>query len=197
MRRIRLFEHISLDGIIQTSGEDGDESPYGDWTEPYRTPAGREAIIAAQGESFDLLLGRRTYDLWSGFWPKAPRSPLADGLNAATKYIATHRPESLEWGPVKSLGPDIVEGIRRIKSEDGPDLILWGSSTLTSTLLEHGLADEILLIVYPVLLGMGKRFFAAGTPPRSFDLVSTNAMPSGIIISTYKVAGPLRGRDSR
>ena len=191
MRTIRIFEHISLDGVIQTSGEDGD-FPYDDWTAPYRTPAGREAIIAAQGESFDLLLGRRTYDIWSDFWPKAPSGLMADGLNAATKYIATHRPESLKWGPFESLGPDIVEGIRRIKSGDGPALILWGSSTLTSTLLEHGLADELNLIVYPVLLGTGKRFFADGTPPRSFELVSTNATRSGVIVSTYKVAGPLK-----
>ena len=111
---------------------------------------------------------------------------MADGLNAATKYVATHRPESLEWGPFEGLGPDIVEGIRRIKSQDGPDLILSGSSTLTSTLLEHGLADEVLLVVYPVLLGTGKRFFAEGTPPRSFELVSTRAMPSGIILSTLQ-----------
>jgi dihydrofolate reductase len=128
-------------------------------------------MLAARGERFDLLLGRRTYDSWSGYWPKAPSSPTADRLNAAIKYIATHRPESLEWG----LGPDIVEGIRRIKSQDGPDLILSGSSTLTSMLLEHGLADEVLLVVYPVLLGTGKRFFAGGTPPRSFELVSTKA----------------------
>ena len=80
----------------------------------------------------------------------------------------------------------------RIKSQDGPDLILWGSSTLTSTLLEHGLADEVLLVIYPVMLGTGKRFFAEGTPPRSFELVSTNAMPSGIIFCTYKVAGTLK-----
>lgn len=115
---------------------------------------------------------------------------MADGLNKATKYIATHRPESLTWGPVESLGSDVVEGIRRIKSDDGPDLILWGSSTLTSTLLEHGLADEIVLIVYPVLLGSGKRFFSARTPPRSFELVSTIATPSGVIVSTYTVTGP-------
>jgi dihydrofolate reductase len=191
MRKLKIIEHISLDGVIQVSGEDGD-FPYGDWTASYRTPAGRDAIIAAHGGSFDLLLGRRTYDIWSGFWPKAPSSPIADGLNAATKYIATHRPESLEWGPFEGLGPDIVEGIRRIKSQDGPDLILSGSSTLTSTLLEHGLADEVLLVVYPVLLGMGKRFFAEGTPPRSFDLVNTKAFPSGIIFNTYKVAGPLK-----
>jgi dihydrofolate reductase len=117
---------------------------------------------------------------------------MADGFNAATKHIVTYRPESLEWGPFEGLGPDIVEGIRRIKSQAGPDLVLWGSSTLTSTLLEHGLADEIMLVVYPVLLGTGKRFFAEGTPPRSFELVSTYAMPSGIILSHYKVAGPLK-----
>jgi dihydrofolate reductase len=191
MRTIRIFEHISLDGVIQHSADD-DDFPYSDWTVPYRTLAGREALIAAQGERFDLLLGRRTYDIWSGFWPKAPSSPMADGINAATKYIATHRPESLEWGPFQDLGPDIVAGIRRIKSQDGPDLILWGSSTLTSTLLEHGLADEVLLVVYPVLLGTGKRFFAEGTPPRSFELVSTKTMPSGIIFNMYKVAGPLK-----
>jgi riboflavin biosynthesis pyrimidine reductase len=124
--------------VIQVSGEDGG-FPYGDWTAPYRAPAGRDAIMAAHGESFDLLLGRR-----------------------------------------------------RLKSQDGADLILWGSSTLTSTLLEYGLADEVLLVVYPVLLGTGKRFFAEGTPARSFELVSTKAMPSGIIFSTYKVAGPLK-----
>src|ERR1700719_3805217 len=113
-------------------------------------------------------------------------------LNAATKYVATHRPESLEWGPFEGLGPDIVEAIRRIKAQDGPDLILWGSSTLTSTLLEHGLADEVLLVVYPVLLGTGKRFFAEGTPPRSFELLSTKATPTGVVLSHYKVAGPLK-----
>jgi dihydrofolate reductase len=117
---------------------------------------------------------------------------MADGLNAATKYIATHRPDSLEWGPFEGLGPDIVEDTRRIKSQDGPDLILSGSSTLTSTLLEHGLADEVVLIVSPVLLGTGKRFFAEGTPARAFELVSTKAFPSGVILSHYKVAGPLK-----
>ena len=157
MRKLRIFEHISLDGVIQIRGvgDDGDY-PYGDWTAPYRSPAGRDAVLAAQGERFDLLLGRRTYDIWSGFWPKAPSSPMSDAINAATKYVATHRPESLEWGPFERLGPDIVEDIRRLKSQDGPDLILWGSSTLTSTLLEHGLADEVVLFVYPVLLGNGK-----------------------------------------
>jgi dihydrofolate reductase len=191
MRKLKIIEHISLDGVIQVTSED-DGFPYGDWTAPYRTPAGRDAITAAHGESFDLLLGRRTYDAWSGWWPRAPSSPLADRLNAATKFVATHRPESLEWGPFEGIGPDVVEGVRRIKSHDGPDLVLSGSCTLTSTLLEHGLADEVVLAVYPALLGTGKRLFAEGTPARSLELVGTNAMPSGIVLSTYRVAGPLK-----
>ncbi len=117
---------------------------------------------------------------------------MADGINAATKYVATHRPESLAWGPAESLGSDIVEGIRRIKPQDGSDLILSGSSTLTSPLLEHGLADEVLLVVYPVLLGTGKRIVAEGTLPRSFEFVSTKALASGVIINTYRPDGPLR-----
>jgi dihydrofolate reductase len=190
MRTLKIIEHISLDGVIQHSADEGD-FPYGDWTAPYRTPAGRDAVTDAHGERFDLLLGRRTYDIWSRFWPTAPSSPMADRLNAATKFVATHRPESLEWRPFECVGPDVLEGIRRIKSQDGPDLVLWGSSTLTSPLLEHGLADEVVLIVYPILLGTGKRLFAQGTPARSFELASTKAFPSGIILSVYKVAGPL------
>ncbi len=191
MRRLRIIEHISLDGVIQHSADD-DGFPYSDWTGPYRTPEGREAMLAAYGGSFDLLLGRRTYDIWSGFWPKAPASPMADGLNGATKYVATHRPESLAWGPFEGLGPDVPGRLRQLKSQDGPDLILSGSSTLTSLLLDQGLADEILLAVYPVLLGTGKRFFAEGTPPRAFELVGTKALPSGILLNAYQAAGPLK-----
>ncbi|MDM0110796.1 dihydrofolate reductase family protein [Variovorax sp. J22R133] len=191
MRQLKIMAHISLDGVIQASGED--DFPYAEWTAPYRTPAGRDELLAAHGGRFDLLLGRRTYDMWSDFWPKAPGSPMADALNAAVKYVVTHRPESLEWGPFEVLGSNFVEGIRRIKSQAGPGLILWGSSTLTSTLLEHGLADEVLLVVYPVLLGTGKRFFAQGSPACSLELVSTKAMPSGVILNAYKVAGRLKG----
>jgi len=191
MRKLKIMEHISLDGVIQHSA-DGDDFPYSDWSAPFRSPAGRDEVLAAQGESFDLLLGRRTYDIWSGFWPKAPNSPIADGINAAKKYIATHRPESLAWGPFEGLGPDIVEGVRRIKSQDGPGIILWGSSTLTSTLLKHGLVDEVLLIVYPVLIGAGKRFFAEKTPAQTLELVSSKPMPSGNIVNAYKVVGALK-----
>src|SRR4051794_38492152 len=98
MRKLRIFEHISLDGVIEIRGssQEGD-FPLGDWTAPYRSPVGLEAVLEAQGKSFDLLLGRRTYDLWSGYWPKAPSSPMADAINGATKSVATHRPDSLGW----------------------------------------------------------------------------------------------------
>jgi dihydrofolate reductase len=135
MRKLKIIEHMSLDGVIQHSADDGD-FPYSDWTAPFRTPAGRDAVMAAHG--------------------------------------------------------DLVAGVRRIKSQDGPGLILSGSSTLTSTLLEHGLADEAVLIVSPVLLGTGKRFFAEGTAAQAFELVSTTTTPTGVILTTYKVVGPLR-----
>lgn len=192
MRRLKIIEHISLDGVIQHSDDD-DGFPYSDWTAPYRTSAGRDAMLAAHGDRFDLLLGRRTYDLWSGFWPRAPRGPMADRLDAATKYVATHHPESLLWGPAEGLGPDLVEDVRRVKAQEGPDLILSGSSTLTSPLLEAGLAEDVLLVVYPVLLGTGKRLFAEGTPPRSFERVGVQSMASGILLATYRGPGPLKG----
>ena len=188
MRKIRIFEHISLDGVIE---HDGDYA-YGAWTAPYRSPAGLAAVIEAHGTGFDLLLGRRTYDIWADYWPKAGKSPMADALNAATKYVATHRPESLEWGPVKDLGADIIGSVRGIKSKDGPDLIVWGSSTLTSVLLGQGLVDEVVLFVYPVLLGRGKRFFSDSADPRELALVSTKAASSGVLMNTYRPVGSLR-----
>jgi dihydrofolate reductase len=179
--------------VISPGGrhEDSDYA-HGGWTAPYRSPAGAEAVAEAHGTSFDLLLGRRTYDIFAGFWPKAGKSLIADGLNAATKYVATHRPDSLGWGPVGDLRADIVEGVRGIKSKDGPDLIVLGSSTLTSVPLEQGLVDEVLLLVYPVLLGRGKRFFSDNADPRELALVSTNAMSSGVIMNTYRYIGSLR-----
>ena len=191
MRTLKLIEHMSLDGVIQHSADEND-FPYSDWTAPYRTPAGREAVTAAHGERFDLLLGRRTYDMWSGFWPKAPGNPLTDRLNAATKYVVTHRKDGLEWGPSEAIGPDVAEGVRRIKSQDGPDLVVSGSSTLTSVLLEHGLVDQAVLIVSPVLLGTGKRLFAEGTPARALELVSSTSTPTGALLNTYRVLGPMK-----
>ena len=185
------MEHVSLDGVISPPGDS--DFARGGWSAPYRAPTGAVALAEAQGATFDLLLGRRTYDLWADFWPKVKGGPFADGLNAATKYVATHRPESLGWGPVRDLGTDVMAGVRRVKSTDGPDLVVWGSSTLTSVLLEQGLVDEVVLVVYPVLLGQGKRFFSVSADPRELALVSTKATSTGVLINTYRHVGALVG----
>jgi dihydrofolate reductase len=188
MRKIRIFEHISLDGVIE---HDGDYT-YGAWTTPYRSPAGAAILFEAYGPNFDLLLARSTYDIFSGFWPNAGDFPMANAINAATKYIATHRPDSLEWGPVQHLGEDVVKGIRDLKLTDGPDLIVVGSSTLTSLLLDQGLADELVLITYPVLLGRGKRLLSDSIDARELEFVSTLTTPTGLLLNTYKHLGPLK-----
>jgi dihydrofolate reductase len=175
---------------MQTTADDTG-FPYGNWTNPYRTPEGMNLTLALHGASFDLVLGRRTYDSWSSFWPKAG-GPFADRLNAAKKYVVTHRPTGLHWGPSEALGPEVVAGIRRLKSQTGPDLVISGSASLISMVLAEGLADEVVLAIYPVLLGTGKRFFAEGTPARTFELVSTQSTPTGIVLNAYKVAGPLK-----
>ncbi len=195
MRKIRIIEHISLDGVIQAPGgrdEGGEGYVYGGWSAPYRSASGAEAVAEAQGSSFDLLFGRHTYDIFAGYWPRAKNGPLADALNAATKYVATHRPDTLGWGPVEDLGSDIIEGVRGVKSKDGPDLIVWGSSTLTSVLLEQGLVDEVVLLVYPVLLGRGKRFFSDSVDARELALVSTKVVSAHVLVNTYRHVGALR-----
>ncbi|HET7680414.1 MAG TPA: dihydrofolate reductase family protein [Xanthobacteraceae bacterium] len=195
MRTIRIIEHISLDGVIQGPGGPEEDAQngfdHGGWAVPHHEEAIGKAIDAAQGIGFDLLLGRNTYDIFANYWPHQ-RGAMADSLNAARKYVATQRPDSLAWGPAESLGADVAEGIRRVKSGDGPDLIVWGSSTLTPLLLQLGLADEVLLLVFPVLIGRGKRFFSDASDPRELELVKTEAAASGVLMNTYRPVGPMR-----
>lgn len=196
MRTLRIIEHISLDGVIQAPGgpeEDRDNGfDHGGWVVPHADPAVGQAVVAAHGGACDLLLGRRTYDIWSGYWPKIPANAMADSLNAATKYVVTHRPESLTWGPAEGIGKDIVADIRRIKQMDGPNIILWGSASVAPLVIEHGLADEVLLLVYPVLIGSGKRFFDGERSPRELVLVDAKTSASGVIMSTYGPGGAMR-----
>lgn len=188
MRKIRIFEHISLDGVIE---HDGDYT-YGAWTASYRSPAGATMLFEAYGPNFDLLLGRHTYDIFSGYWPNAGDFPMANAINAATKYIVTHRPDSLKWGPVQHVSEDTAQAIRDLKSTDGPDLIVLGSSTLTSLLLDKGLADEVVLITYPVLLGRGKRLLSDSIDGRELAFVDSKTTPTGLFINTYKHLGSLK-----
>jgi dihydrofolate reductase len=195
MRTIRIIEHVSLDGVVQApGGPEEDRSNgfnHGGWAFPHHDEETGAAIDAAQGEEFDLLLGRRTYDIFAGYWPRQ-EGPMADSLNRARKYVATHRADSLDWGPVEALGADIAAGIRAVKAGEGPDLIVWGSSTLTPLLIAEGLADEVLLLVFPVLIGRGKRIFSDTVAASELRLVSSKATPAGVIISTYRPAGPMR-----
>lgn len=188
MRKIRIFEHISLDGVIE---HDGDYT-YGAWTVPYRTPAGAQMLFEAYGPDFDLLLARVTYDIFSRFWPAAGDFPMANAINAATKHVVTHRPESLEWGPVKGLSGDVAGEIRNLKATDGRDLIVVGSSSLTSLLLDLGLADEVVLITYPVLLGRGKRLLSDSVDARELAFVDSKSTPTGLLINTYQHLGALK-----
>lgn len=196
MRRTTILEYISLDGVIQAPGGPGEDSDggfvYGGWSAPFDDPVVDEAVSAAHEGPFDVLLGRRTYDIWSGHWPGAPSGPIADTFNAATKFVATRRPESLGWGPARGLGPDVAADIAKLRAGDGPDLVLWGSSTLVPVLLEHGLADAVVLISVPVMLGAGKRVFDASAPPRALKLVRTRIGASGVIVNSYVPDGPLR-----
>ena len=193
MRQIKIIEHISLDGVIQAPGGPDEEPGYdlGGWSVPYFDPAVGDAIGAAQGERFDLLLGRRTYDIFAGYWPHQT-GPMAESLNRARKHVATSRPESLAWGPAEHLGTDIAEGIREAKARSGPDMVVWGSSTLTPLLVAQGLADTVHLLVFPVLLGRGKRFFSDRAEARELALIDIKTAPTGVILSTYRPIGPLR-----
>ena len=195
MRTIRIIEHISLDGVIQAPGGPGEDPEggfdHGGWAFPHHGHEAGLAIDRAQGQGFDLLLGRKTYDIFAGYWPHQ-QGPMADGLNGAKKFVATHRPESLTWGPVESLGDDIAAGIARVKAAGGPDMIVWGSSSLTPLLIARGLADEVVLLVFPVLIGRGKRIFSDGVAPSELRLIESKAAPSGVIVSTYKPAGAMR-----
>lgn len=187
MRKIRIAEHISLDGVIEPDAPaQSADYAHGGWTAPYRTAEGARAVADAQGERFDLLLGRRTYDLWAAFWPTVKDGPFAHKLNAATKYVATHRPEGLAWGPVQPLGPDALAGIGQLRAQDGPELLVCGSGSLVAPLLERGWVDELVLIVYPLLLGQGKRCLPTDTGPQAMSLASSSATPTGVLVNIYR-----------
>ncbi|NML22290.1 dihydrofolate reductase [Pseudoflavitalea sp. G-6-1-2] len=188
MRKIRIFEHISLDGVI----EHDKNYTYGGWTGPYRTPAGMGMLLESYGTGFDMLLGRNTYDEFLGYWPNAGDFPMSNAINTATKFVITHRPESLEWGPVKGISGNVIEELRNLKSTDGPDLVICGSISLTSVLLDAGLVDEVVLIVYPVLLGKGKRILSDSYDARALEFVSTKTTPTGVLLNTYRHLGALQ-----
>jgi len=147
---------------------------------------------------FALVLGRRTYDIFAGYWPHIAAEPgsltalVADTFNAATKHVATHSAQMLTWQKSQSLGPDVVASLRELKKQDGPELLTQGSSDLLQTLLKADLIDELRLLIYPLVLGKGKRLFGDGTSPAAFRLAHSTVSPSGVLIATYERAGDIK-----
>lgn len=185
MRKVIVLEHLTLDGVIQGPGgpeeDPGGGFDLGGWIEPYGDEELGALLGAQLSQSFDLLLGRRTYDIWAGYWPhQRPGWPQA---NEAIKYVASRGFDSGPW-PTTVVLPDGVPRVRALKAGTGLDLHVWGSGELVRTLLAHDLVDEMFLMVYPIVVGKGKRLFGP-TPPRSFQPTTNTVTPRGVVVSHY------------
>ena len=196
MRRIIGAAFTTLDGVIQGPGgptEDiSDGFRFSGWLPPVGDDAIHDKIGELFGRPFDLLLGRRTYDIFASYWPYASdaMADIRDPFNKCTKYVVTHRDQPLDWN--NSQRVDAIDALHAIKQADGPDLVIQGSSTLYPQLLKAGLIDELTLMISPLILGNGKRLFGDGTPPRTLKMVDHKVSPGGNIIATYRPAGPVK-----
>jgi dihydrofolate reductase len=193
MRKIIVLEHISIDGVIQApGGPDEDTSggfTYGGWIGTYSDEILGTALRKQMNSPFDLLLGRKTFDIWASFWPQhADEWP---GVNTATKYVASNTMTSHEWQPSVFLNGDIAEKVAKLKQGQGPDLHIWGSGNLLQTLIKHDLVDVFWLMIYPITLGAGKRLFANGTIPAAFKVTESQVSANGVIVVNYERAGAI------
>ncbi len=190
MRRITVLEHISLDGVIQAPGGPEEDTSggfaLGGWIAPYADAVLGRLLRRQMNMPFDLLLGRKTFDIWAPYWPQ--HAGAWPGVMAATKYVASNTLTSHEWQPSVFLSGDIAEKITRLKQQPGADLHVWGSGDLIQTLLRHDLVDAFWLMIYPLTLGSGKRLFAGGTIPAAFKVTEGEVTPSGVIVVNYERA---------
>jgi len=191
MCKLIVLEHITLDGVIQAPGGP-DEDPtggfaFGGWISPYSDAELVTALRRQMHKPFDLLLGRKTYEIWAPYWPL--HTEIWPEVNAATKYVASNTLTSLAWQPCELLHGDIANEIALIKQQSGPDLHVWGSANLAQTLLEHDLVDVFWLMIYPITLGAGKRLFAESTLPVAYRVKESLVTPKGVIIAAYERAG--------
>ena len=193
MRKIIVLEHISLDGVIQAPGGPKEDTSggfaYGGWAGPYSDEIGGTALRKQMNMPFDLLLGRKTFDIWAAFWPQ--HADVWPGVNTATKYVASNSMTSSEWQPSVFLNGDIAEKVAKLKQEQGPDLHVWGSGNLLQTLIKHDLVDVFWLMIYPITLGDGKRLFAEGTIPAAFKVTESIVGSNGVIVVSYERAGAI------
>jgi len=193
MRQLVVSTFLTLDGVMQAPGGPGEDDSggfaHGGWTVPYFD----EQVGAFMGElmtpPFDLVLGRRTYDIFAAYWPHASEEEGAGPLNDATKYVASRGLPTLSWERSVLIEGDVAEGIAALKEQDGPQLQVHGSQNLLQTLIRAGLVDRYRLLVFPVVLGSGKRLFADGTIPSALRLVSSTVSGTGVVMGTYEPAG--------
>jgi dihydrofolate reductase len=197
MRKIIVLSFITLDGVMQAPGGPEEDTSggfkYGGWTVPYFDEFSGQVMAEQMGHPFDLLLGRITYDIFAAYWPHQDEktSPFAAQLNRARKYVASHTPLKPEWNNSLLQG-DVVEEIKKLKTQDGPELQVYGSGNLCQTLFKHDLGDELWLKIFPITLGAGKRLFAEGTIPAAFKLTKSSISPKGVIIANYERAGEVK-----
>ena len=197
MKKIIVLSQITLDGVIQALGGPEEDTSggfkYGGWIVPYFDDFLGEVLDEQMGHPFDLLLGKRTYDIFAAYWPhhNEPGNIIGNGFNKATKYVASHTSFMPTWDKTIVLEGDVVEAVRKLKEEDGPELQVQGSGNFVQTLLTHDLVDELWLKIVPITLGPGKRLFAEGTIPAAFKLTDSKVSPKGVIIANYERAGDL------
>ena len=194
MRKIIVLSFISLDGIMQAPGGPEEDTSggfrYGGWTVPYFDEDSGKVMSEQMSKPFDLLLGRKTYEIFASYWPYHKSEDL--GINQATKYVASHGSMQFTWEKSVLLQGDMVEAIKKLKAQDGPELQVHGSGNLIQTLLKNDLVDELWLKIFPLTLGSGKRLFAEGTIPAAFKLTDGKILPNGVIIANYERAGEVK-----
>ncbi len=197
MRKLIVLTFVTLDGVMQAPGGPGEDESggfkYGGWSVGYWDDELGRAMGEQMSRPFDLLLGRRTYDIFAAHWPRVPADdPAGQVINRATKYVVTHRPVTTDWKTTVPITGDVPARIRALKQENGPELQVHGSSNLIQTLLKNDLIDELLLKIYPVTVGSGKRLFGEGTIPAGFAVTGGAVSPSGVIIASYRRAGDIK-----
>jgi dihydrofolate reductase len=194
MRELIVNTFLTLDGVMQAPGGPGEDVDagfaYGGWSVTYWDDLMGEVMDETMGRRpFALVLGRRTYDIFAGYWPHAGDEPGAKHLNEATKYVASRGRPSLTWNNSVLIEGDAAEGAAALKNEDGPELQVHGSGDLIQTLLRHKLIDRFNLWVFPVVVGPGKRLFADGTVPAGLRLVESKVSTTGVVMGRYEPAG--------
>jgi dihydrofolate reductase len=191
MRKIIVTEFVTLDGVVQAPGGPTEDTSggfeCGGWTVPYFDDFSGQVMGEQMKQPFNLLLGRRTFEIFASYWPQ--HEDQWPGINDAVKYVVSNTLTKHDWKNSIFIKGDVVKEIKKLKTQDGPDLKVWGSGNLVQMLLKHDLVDELWLKIFPITLGAGKRLFTQGTIPAAFKLTDSKVSPSGVIIANYERAG--------